>query len=306
MAYRRKKEGAGILEILALMMLIFIAVAVPFAIVFGPELVAKITPYLIPKPQAEAPHNETDLERYFELKDLSCALLSKDFLIVTTDTAYGDVRGLLDSPGQYETAQYFLSQYEYNQTARTYLRVDWMKKVIQTEGLNHTTIWKDGRIYQCAENCTMHLLGDAGWQAHLDAIDKIRTGCAYFGRTKLPDSVNMSRLLSIVRVGSATLYGSKCERFLISGDKGYAASLLNSTVLEPDQQALLWSLTHLAYPVEECLDEGSGIVLSRTLTLDLTKTYKLDYAPGGFMHVVQQTNLTYYTDFVPASFFSAN
>jgi hypothetical protein len=56
--------------------------------------------------------------------------------------------------------------------------------------------------------------------------------------------------------------------------------------------------------MEECLDEGSGIAISRTLTLDLTKTYDLDYSPGGFMHIVQQTNLTYYTDFVPASFFT--
>jgi hypothetical protein len=313
MAYQKrgekKGENAGILELLALTMIIFMAVAIPFAIVFGPELFARLYSYLQPSPQptsSPAPPQATDFTYYFAQKNKSCARLSKDFLIVTADSAYGDVRGLIDRPGQNDTAESFLSQYEYNQTTRTYVRGDWTKKVLQVGGANHTTIWKDGRIYQCDSNCSMHLLGDAGWQAHLDELSKIKTSCAYFGRTALPKSVNMSRLLSIERAGKATLYGSTCERFLISGNKEYAASLLDSTTLDPDQQALLWSITHLAYPVEECLDEGSGIVISRTVTLDLTKTYKLDYSPGGYMHVVQKTDLTYYTDFVPASFFSVN
>ncbi|HSB46861.1 MAG TPA: hypothetical protein VLD37_02520 [Candidatus Bilamarchaeum sp.] len=310
MAYRKREqgvEGAGILEYLALAMLVFMAVAIPFAVVFGPELFSRLYNYFQPPAQPPpAPVQATDFDYYFSQKNKSCSRLSEDFLIVTSDSAYGDVRGLAAMPGQGEAAQSLLSQFEYNQTTRTYVRGDWMKRVIQSGGANFTTIWKDGRIYQCGENCTMKLLGDAGWQAHLDSLQKIRTGCAYFGRTKMPESVNMSRLLKIERVGKATLYGSTCERFVIAGDKSYASSLLNSTTLDQDQQAVLWSITHLAYPAEECLDEGSGILVSRTMTLDLTGTYRLDYSPGGFMHIVQKTDMTYFSDYVPASFFTAN
>jgi hypothetical protein len=313
MAYQRRAHNEGIkpglLELFALAALIFIAVAVPAAIVFGPPIYAKLSAYLASTqapPPPLAPSVATSFDYYFVQKNKSCALLSNDFLIVTHDQAYGDIQGLLDSPGQNSTAAYLLSQYEYDQITRTYLKGDWLKRTVQVGDANHTTIWKDGRIYQCSGNCTMHLLGDAGWQAHLDEVQRIQTGCAFFGRVKLPGSVNMTRLLRVERAGSETLHGSTCEKFLITGDKEYASSLLDSTSLDPDQEAVLWSISHQALPVEECLDEGSGLLISRSIALDLTKTYKLDYSQDGYMHLVQKTEMTYYTDYVPASFFTAD
>ena len=303
----RKGQGLGILELLAIALLLVAALALAFAVIFGPELYARISAYLererAPPPPPPPPENQ-DFRRYFELKNRSCGILSKDFLIVTGDSAQGYIKGLIDSPGQAEAAEFFLSRYEYNQTTKTYLKGTWMKRVIETGGGNLTTIWKDGTEYFCSPNCTMRRLGDAGWQAHLDSLERIRTGCAHFGRTKMPGSVNMSRLLTIERDGFATLRGNKCERFLISGNKTYADGLMNSGGLTPDQEAVLFALSHLSSPVEECLDEGTGIVISRSLTMDLTKTYKLDYSPGGYMRVTQKTGLTYYSNYVPDSFFA--
>jgi hypothetical protein len=131
----------------------------------------------------------------------------------------------------------------------------------------------------------------------------MRTRCAHFGKTKLPASVDISRLMKVERTGTKTINGFRCEAFLIRGNSTYAESLLPSNMsLDEDQRAILWLLSHLAGPVEECLDDGTGILVYRNITLDLTGSYRFDYAPGGYMHVNQQTMLTYYTDNVPESF----
>jgi hypothetical protein len=247
---------------------------------------------------------DPDAEKYYRLKNISCATLSKNFLIEATDVSKGEISGLMNtSPAEGLAAQSIASQDDYEQDVRTYVRGDWMKKVIETGGMQHTTIWKEGRIYQCNPNCTMHLLGDAGWQAYLDSLEKMRTDCAYFGRTKMPSSVDMSRLLRFSSAGRREINGFRCEDFLIFGNKTYAKSMLASNVsFSEDQRALLWAIAHLSGPVEECLDDGVGITVRRSISLDLTKSYMFDYAPGGYMRIGQGTNLTYFTDNVPESF----
>src|SRR4029453_15708654 len=100
---------------------------------------------------------------------------------------------------------------DYNQTTRTYVRGDQMKKVFLSGNLTHTMIWKEGRLYQCDSTCTMRLLGDEGWQSYLDMISEMKSGCAYFGRTKLPESVNMTKLLTIKKTGRKSINGFQCE-----------------------------------------------------------------------------------------------
>jgi hypothetical protein len=149
----------------------------------------------------------------------------------------------------------------------------------------------------------MRLLGDEGWQAHLDSIERIRTDCAHFGRTALPPGVNMSRLLRIEHTGTRSISGFRCENFLIYPDSGYAEELLDGPLaLDGDQNALLWGLARAEGPVEECLDDGIGIVVYRNLTLDMTGIYRFDYAPGGYARITQRTELAYYSASVPASF----
>lgn len=247
-----------------------------------------------------------DVQKYFELKNLSCGILSEDFLLQTHDISQASVSGLLTSiSGEQEIADSIASQYDSEQTTSTYVRGTWMKKVILTPSANHTTIWKEGRVYQCNPSCTMNLLGDEGWQEHLDALERIRTSCQYFGKTAMPEEVDMLQLISIERMGREDFKNFRCERFSITGNKTYAESLLASNItFDNDQTALLWGISHLKGPVEECLDDGVGLIVWRNLTIDLTESYRFDYTEDGGMYVNQYTELLYYDDSVPESFFA--
>ncbi len=311
---RRPKDKTGLLDVLPILLIMALAVFVPAALFLGPMVIEKLQamemPSLggLPRPPggygngtAPAEPADPDAALYFRLKNLSCSTLGDDFLIVTEDYSEGSYSGL--SGEEAEVAEIMLKAYSYNQTTKTYVRGDQMKKVILSPAGNHTTIWKDGRIYQCNPGCSMRLLGDAGWQAYLDGLEAMRSGCAYFGRTAMPDSVDMGRLLLIERTGRAEIGGFRCEGFEIRGNSTYAGSLLASgRAFDDDQRALLWMLAHQASPVEECLDDGTGIVVRRRVALDLTGAYRFDYAPGGFMRVGQATDLTYFSDSVPESF----
>jgi len=321
---RRNKDKTSVWDALPIILLIMIAAFIPVLIVLGPPLLDYLRTIEIEIPsvpinltgfpgfpdfsaisanqtQPPAQALSPDALHYYALKNLSCQTLVKDFMIEAKDVSVGSVQGLTGAEETLATSM--LNEYEIDQTTRTYVRGSMMKKVLITPSGNHTSIWKEGRIYQCNPDCTMRLLGDAGWQAYLDGLAKMRSGCAYFGRTELPPSINMSRLLKIDGLGRTEKNGFRCELFQISGDKAYAKSLLNSSlVLDEDERAILWLLSHQAAPIQECLDDGTGVLVFRNVTLDLTPSYRFDYAPGGFMRVGQQTDITYYTDSVPESF----
>jgi hypothetical protein len=292
-----------IASILLLAILFF--VLIPLAIDrFGDDIAALLGSTTKPVFPALPP----DMQHYYSLKNTSCKTLSENFMIEAADVSDGSITGLITSnPDEEAVAHTIASGYDSVQTTRTYVRGDWMKKAIITPSGNHTTIWKEGRVYQCNPGCTMDLLGDSGWQAYLDTLDRMREGCRYFGRTPLPAGVDVTRLIKIVGAGRVEMNGFRCERFSIFGNKTYADSLLassGSSNWSDDQKALLWAVSHLEGPVEECLDDGTGVLVSRSLVLDLTPSYRFDYSPGGGMFVNQQTNVTYYSTDVPVSFFA--
>lgn len=318
---RRSKGQSSIFEVIPILVLIFLSVFVLLALLFSPQIIAYVrslnitVPGEMPPlpnitgipgtgnkaaPQA-GPAMPKDMLLYYSLKNKSCETLSKDFLIATHDESHGSASGL--SGNEAEAASLMLEDFESVSDTRTYVRGDMMKKVISTPSGNHTTIWKDGRIYQCNPNCTMKLLGEAGWQAYLDSLSEMRSGCAHFGRTAIPASVNLTRLLWIENTGKVEKNGFRCENFMVSGNRTYALALLNSSLqLDSNQRALIWSLAHQYAPVEECLDDGVGTVVYRSVPIDLTKSYRFEFAPGGYMHVKAETTLTYFSDNVPESF----
>jgi len=315
---RRYKEGTSVFDVIPILIIICLSVFGLLALLFMPQIISYAKTLSLPSigwpphipdiPEPPAAQNQTggpalpkDMEFYYSLKNKSCQTLSENFLISTHDESAWSASGL--SADEAAAAALMMKDFAFTQDTRTYVRGDAMKKVLVTPEGNHTTIWKDGRIYQCNPNCTMRLLGDAGWQAFLDGLAKMRSGCAHFGRTALPAPVNLTRLLSIQNTGRVERNDSRCENFLIFGNKAYAQSLLNSSMfMDDDQRALLWSLAHQAGPFEECLDDGSGIIVSRSVALDLTGVYRFDFAAGGFMRVDQRTTLTYFTDYVPETF----
>ncbi len=303
---RGKKEGGGLLLPILMTVIVVLVVAIgAVALLLWPLLSASLVPAPpAPPPAVNAtPPLPPDAALYYRLKNLSCSTLSSDFLIVTDDNATGHVVGLQPAiPQEAQIAQSFASAYGSAQTTRTYSKGTEMKKVISSGNSSLTLIWKDGRLYQCDGNCSMHLLGDQGWQAYLDSLGAMRSGCAYFGRAALPSQINSSRLLSISMARKENLSGFICDDFLLSPDRAYASSLLQNQSLTADQQALLWGLAHSAGPVEECLDEGTGIVVYRDITLDLSNVSRFSYAQGGGMFVDQQTRMTYFTNDVPESF----
>ncbi len=301
-----RRGDIGLLPVLfTIIAILLIAIAVVVFLLW-PLLAPKVAPLPPPPPQKNvSPSLPPDAALYYRLKNLSCASLSKDFLLETQDVTGGSVIGLEPAiPQETAVAQSFAGAYDSNQTTRTYVKDSQMKKVITSGNASLTLIWKDGRLYQCDGNCTMRLLGDAGWQSYLDSLSSMRNSCAYFGRTALPPSADMGRLLSFRLSGRKNLSGFICDDFLITPDKAYASSLLQNQSLSADQQALLWGLSHSSGPIEECLDEGTGIIVYRSLLLDLSGVYKFSYQPGGGMFVAQQTLTTYYSSYVPDSFLS--
>jgi hypothetical protein len=309
---RNRQKSPGVLPaLLTLIVLLVLALGI-IALAMWPLLLPRLAPYLeggpitpanATAPQANATALSPDALHYYRLKNLSCATLSKDFLIVTEDNSTGYINGLLYTlPEEEAIAQSFASSYDSDQETRTYSKGGETKKVITAMNESITLIWKEGRYYQCDGNCTMRLLGDAGWQSYLSSLDSMRTGCGYFGRTPLPAWANASRLLAISDAGARSMGGFTCEDFMIGGDKAYAGSLLSDPRLTENQTALIWGLAHRAGPIEECLDQGTGIIVLRNATLDLTGLYRFDYSPGGGMFVNQQTRLTYFSASVPESF----
>ena len=296
--------------LLRIMVIIPILVLALIGLLAIPFIIDYINQEGIPELPGEKPPpvdtRPLDMQKYYQLKNLSCSILSKDFLLQTHDVSQGRMSGLLTVVSdEQEIAEDILSSYDSEQTTKTYIRGTWMKKVILTPSSNHTTIWKEGRVYQCNPSCTMNLLGDEGWQNYLDTLDRIRTRCLYFGKTAMPSEVDMTELISIERIGREDFGSFRCERFKITGNKEYAESLLSSDMeFDNDQRALLWGISHLKGPMEECLDDGVGLLVWRNLTIDLTGSYLFDYTEGGGMFVDQYTELEYYTDSVPESFFA--
>ena len=304
------KTGLRFSDALKAMILLGIFTIFILALILVPMLVdlfSKHDIFQVPEEGPPTPAMPADMRQYYSLKNRSCDTLSKNLLIEATDISQGTVTGLLAmNPDEEAAALSIASGYDSVQTTKTYVRGDWMKKVIISPSGNHTTIWKEGRIYRCDPGCTMDLLGDAGWQAYLDTLDEMKSSCMYFGKTQLPASVDMTRLLDIQSAGLTEMNDFRCERFLVFGNKTYADSILASSAsaaLNDDQTALLWAVSHLEGPIEECLDDGTGVLVFRSLTLDLTPSYRFEYSPGGGMSVSQQTNVTYYSTTVPESFF---
>lgn len=242
-----------------------------------------------------------DAQKYYELKNLSCDTLSGDFLIVTHDISAPSISGLIETiPGELEIAQNIAEDYSFNQTTKTYLLNDEMKRVVITEDQELTTIWKDGRIYNCTPNCTMRVMTQQESDEYYTTLNAIKTTCAHFGKTELSPSITLEKLLHIEYTGKIDTIYSHCDNFLISGNKTYAEELL--AIGEFDEETFLWIIAHLDGPINECLDESTGIITFRNLSLDLTNVYLFNYTDGGYMKVNQQTELLYFTNDVPQSF----
>jgi hypothetical protein len=291
-----------------LIVLVVVAAAILIALITGPYLTVSRVNVSVPNAShitnVSAPTMPPDMVRYYELKNISCKTLSKDFLIVARDSSEGDVSGLIEhAQGEQDLAKEFAGAFDSNQTIRTYVRGNSLKRVVINSSGETTTIWKDGHIYECGNNCTMRLLNASDEKEFEAILGQMRNGCADFGRVAMPKSIDMGRLLAIHK-GAATQFGPfRCEDFKIYGNATYANEFLNSSAaLNEDQKALLWGISHLSGPVEECLDEALGVVVHRNLTLNLTKSYRFDYSPGGYMNVNQETSLVYYQDTVPDSF----
>lgn len=297
-----------ILFILLVLFLIILAAVVPVLLILGPQLdLELVLPQInITQPQPEekppGPVYDADTERYFTLKNKSCQTLSGDFLIVTNDISDGKLHDLVpatESEGVF--AQNLADEYDFNLTTKTYLRGDQMKKSLSSNGIELTTIWKNGRIYTCTAICQMRLMDENDSEEYYAKLDEIRSSCRHLGKTEMPESVDLNRLLVIDKKGLETINGFKCERFWISGNESYMDSL-NRSILDPEQEALIWALEHLEGPLEECLDESTGIIVERDFTLDLTDSYDLEFDAGGYLQVQQTTELTYFTTTVPEEF----
>lgn len=293
----------NILEILGIIFIILVAALIPVLLVAGPEIIRYVeSAYPEPVPAVEP--MPADMLRYLTLKNDSCRTLNGSFLIVTEDVALADMEGLVgDVPGEREAAERIADGYSFNQTTKTYALGDWLKKVVIEDGEENTTLWKEGRVYECAPDCTMRLMDSSETAAYYDELWKTRHSCAYFGKTPLPSGINMTMLLSIDKTGLFQMGSFRCENFLISSNKTYAKGLLDSNIsLTDDQAALLWALARLDAPIQECLDESTGIIVYRYLSLDLTDAYLFDFSQGGHMRVNQQTTLKYFQEDIPESF----
>ena len=278
--------------IVLIFLLIILAALIPVILIIGPQLDFSL---VIPEPEDEAEPVEIldpDTVRYFGLKNRSCNTLAGDFYITTEDIARGSIHGLIPSTEAEEYAAITIADsFNYNQSTRTYVRGDSMKIV---EG-EKTTIWKHGRIYECNPVCVMSIMTEEDSENYYQKLYDLRTNCAYFGKTELPESVNLSKLLTFEKTGTENINGNLCDNFLIYPDKQYLQSI-NST--EP----LFWALNHLEGPIQECLDESTGIIVFRNLTLDLTDDYLLEFEDDGYLKVNQQTMLKSFSTNVPESF----
>jgi len=293
----------NILEILGIIFLIILVALIPVLLVVGSDVIEYLESQQ-EKPEPAAPRLPLDMLRYYTLKNASCGTLNGSFLIVTEDVAMADMAGLVeDVQGEREAAERIIDSYTFNQTTKTYALGDWLKKVVIEDGQENTTLWKEGRVYECDPNCTMRLMDSAESAEFYDELWRIRHSCAHFGKTRLPEGANITRLLTVNKTGLMQMDSFRCENFLISSNRTYAKELLSSNMsLEEDQEALLWALAHLDAPVQECLDESTGIIVYRYISIDLTGAYRFAFSPGGHMRVNQQTTLRYFQSDVPEEF----
>jgi len=245
-----------------------------------------------------------DAAEYLALKNLSCQTLSKDFEIVVHTEATPAISGFIPSNGQESIVMDgILRSLSFNSTNFTYSKGDEMKQVEIGETANTTTVWKNGRVYNCRDGCTSHLISAKESSDYYDMLYRMRSECAYLGKTPLPNSINVSRLLSIKDAGPKTFGYFICRDFIITGDQAYAQALLrNSTNLDDKQKDLLWNIAHLSAPMEECLDQASGLVILRDMSLDLTRVYDMRFADNGFLTLHQKTELLGFNNNVPESF----
>ncbi len=287
--------------IILLILFVFIIVALLGGLIsLGPQFgLPKIQVTVVPdEPAPEEPDLPADMQRYYELKNVSCNTLSNNFLISTHDVANGSLSGIIATQAEIEVASSIVRGFDYDQDTKTYVLGDQMKKVIKSGDTETTTIWKGGRIYECGDNCTMRLMEGNLSDEYYDSLNAMRSNCNHFGKTKLPGSVNLTKLLNIEKTGVSTINGYRCDNFRISGNSTYISTLN----LTGDAKDLAWMLDHLDGPLEECLDESTGIIVRRNLTLDLTDSYNFRFEDEGYIKVNQVTELTYFTDNVPESF----
>jgi hypothetical protein len=292
------------LDIIILLAIVLIVIAAVI-ILINPQVMQALHPAQENQSAIPAPNLPSgDASAYLALKNLSCQTLSKDFEIVVRIEATPAISGFLPGNDQESIVmEGLLRSLSFNSTNRTYVKGDKMKQVAIGETVDITTIWKGGRIYECRAGCTMHLMSDKEASDYYDMLYRMRSDCAYLGRTPLPLSINVSRLVSIKDAGSKAIGSFTCRDFMISGDQVYARALLrNSTGLDDKQKDLLWNFAHLSGPLEECLDEGTGLIVLREMTLDLTRVYDLRFSETGFMTLHQKTELLYNSDNVPDSF----
>jgi len=287
--------------IILLIFFVFIIVALLGALIFlGPQIgLPQIQITVVPdEPVEKEPQLPADMQRYYDLKNVSCGTLSNNFLISTHDVANGSLSGIIANQAELEVAASIVRGFDYEQDTKTYVLGDQMKKVIQSDDTETITIWKGGRIYECEDKCTMKLMEGNLSDEYYNSLNAMRNNCNHFGKTRFPDSVNLTKLLNIKKTGVSTINGYRCDNFEISGNKTYISTLN----LTGDAKDLAWMLDHLDGPVQECLDESTGIIVKRNLTLDLTDSYNLKFEEDGYIKVNQVTELTYFTDTVPESF----
>jgi len=284
---------------------IIIGMATVLAVLFGSMILEKggIEIDSLTEDEATKPALSEDAKRYYYLKNLSCDTLSGDFLIVTHDFSAASIKGLIESnPSEAEMAASIADGYSSNQTTKTYVRGEQLKRVIITGASETTTIWKEGRVYNCTPKCTMRLMSENESSKYYDDVYKIRNNCLFLGKTPLPGFVDLNLLLDIEYAGESAMGDYECDNFFITANSSYAENLMLSNQTAEEEKAFLWGLAHLKGPLNECLDESTGIIVYRNMTIDLTDYYLLDYRPGGYMEVNQQTRLTYFTEDVPESF----
>jgi len=245
-----------------------------------------------------------DAAEYLAMKNLSCQTLSKDFEITVHTEAVPAISGFIPNNGQETIVMAgILRTLSFNSTNRTYSKGDEMKQVEIGGTANTTTIWKNGRVYSCKDGCASHLISAKESGDYYDMLYRMRSECAYLGKTPLPPSINVSRLLNIKDSGEKTFGYFTCRDFLIRGDQTYAHALLgNSTALNDKQKDLLWNIAHLSGPIEECLDEATGLVILRDMSLDLMRVYDMRFADNGSLTLHQKTELLSFNNNIPESF----
>jgi len=308
------------LQLFLVLLIVALFVAVPLALIFASGLLGSLASLLsgadlsslsaediLSYLQSQGPRAEplpTDMQRYYSLKNASCAALSGDFLIATHEASDPQVYGLVEHiPKERLAADAVLSLYRSDSLGRIYVKGD-MMKLVEEEGNRTTTrIWKGGRFYECDPSCTMSILTDEESDRYYDSLSSMRQDCHHLGGIALPPTVDLPSLLDIESLGTREEGGMRCELFQIAVNRTYAEGLLQGGGLDMDQRSLIWGLSHLDGPLEECLDESTGLPVLRSYELDLTDYYLFDYLPGGRMSLKQDLEMTYYSSDVADSFF---